>query len=37
VDPENWTGRGYTFSNYEFPELMNNLNNGSLKSIDISF
>ncbi len=31
------TGRGYTFWNYEFPELMKNLNNGSLKSTTITF
>jgi len=30
-------GQGYTFTNYELPQLMNNLNNGSLKSIQITF
>jgi RHS repeat-associated protein len=31
------TGQGSTFWNYEFPQLMNNLNNGSLKSITFHF
>lgn len=31
------TGAGNTFWNYEFPELMNNLNNGSLNQITFHF
>ena len=30
-------GEGYTFYNYELPKLLNNLSNGSLNVINITF
>lgn len=31
------SGEGYTFWKYEFPELMRNLENGSLRQVEITF